>query len=233
MSEDDHRTTTAIGSSALEQAASILLGGVCSDACDQEGGEAVGASSERDRRSAIQWQQLCQWAEGAGLILPSTFPPPDEHGGVEHDVRFDESVGLWWKYTNPGFSGSTVDWDGQSKPTMRMASPLEYIERLLHQNSEFNDSIELKGLWFDLHGGGWRIITTQPDVAGSAPNAFEIKDAMLGWGFEILPWPDVGRQGSLAFRKGDLLVWDAHPCNATINSDGLLVPYDFILTLFR
>ena len=111
-----------------------------------------------------------------------------------------------------------------------MASPLEYLERLKLQNELFGDDIQLKGLWLDEANGGWRVVTTQPDVPASTPTQDEIDSAMTSWGFELLPWPDIGRRGAMAYRMGSIAVWDAHPVNAGITPGGLVVPYDFIIT---
>lgn len=145
-------------------------------------------------------------------------------------MRYEEEFGLWWKYTNPGYSGSTVDWDGQSRPTMRMATPLEYLERLDEQNQTFADDVQLRGLWLQAEKGGWRIITTQPHVAGGTPTPEQLHNAMTDWNYELLPYADLGRYGALAYRKGHQAVWDVHPVNATLTRDGLVVPYDFIIT---
>ena len=74
----------------------------------------------------------------------------------------------------------------------------------------------------------WRIVTSQPDVAGDAATRLEILEGMRDYGFSPLPVP--GPNNAPAFRKGRMVVWDAHPGNFVMASGGVLVPIDLIIT---
>lgn len=164
------------------------------------------------------------------MILSAGFLPPDRPGGAEHDVRYDAVTGRWWKYTSPGFAGLTVDWDGAEDARLRLALPLEYFSRLILQNRIFSDDIRFEGLWMDVGGGGWRIVTSQPDVAGEPANLEQIDRSLRQIGFFPLPIAGVGRSGALAFRLAEVALWDAHPANFFIAANDLVVPIDLILT---
>lgn len=206
--------------SALVEAAAHLRPSLRTD-----GSRAAGGGSVEQ-----QWDALERFAAQNRLILPAAFPPPDRHGGAEHDVRFDPVTGRWWKYTSPGFAGLTVDWDATSDPILRLAAPAEYLCRLVMQNESFSDDITLEGLWFDEAGGGLRIVTSQPDVAGEPATLNQITDSLGKMGFQKLPFPGIGRAGALAFKLGSMALWDAHPANFFVTNDNAVVPIDLILT---
>ena len=157
-----------------------------------------------------EWTALREYAQAQGLILPADFPGPLREGGREHDVRFDEATGRWWKYTKRTAAGYTVDWTGrlEDAPQLLPALPLDYLERLMAQNAVFADDIRLEGLWPD-GSRDWRIITSQPDVPGEPASAAEIVLGMEASGWETLPFRGVGYDDSLAFVKltPEGLVW--------------------------
>lgn len=142
-------------------------------------------------------------------------------------MRYDPLLNRWFKYTIPGHSGFTVDWDGSSPPVLRMATLLEYFERLLLQNNLFKDDIHLVGLWQDILGGGWRIVSSQPDITGDPATRIQILEGMKLYHFTPLGVPGVNK--SPAFRNGPIIVWDAHPGNY-VWKDDTLVPIDLIIT---
>lgn len=113
---------------------------------------------------------------------------------------------------------------------MHNALPCEYLERMLRMNALFGDDVQLVGLW-NPSGHDWRIITTQPHVAGQAAALEQLGVAFEAVGFEILPWRDIGYSGSLAVRKDGIDVWDIHPANVLISETGLPMPFDVMLTL--
>ena len=182
-----------------------------------------------------EWTALREYAQAQGLILPADFPGPLREGGREHDVRFDEATGRWWKYTKRTAAGYTVDWTGrlEDAPQLLPALPLDYLERLMAQNAVFADDIRLEGLWPD-GSRDWRIITSQPDVPGEPASAAEIVLGMEASGWETLPFRGVGYDDSLAFVKltpeGLVAVWDAHARNMVRTESGLIVPIDVIIT---
>jgi hypothetical protein len=201
-------------SSALEFASAQLCAGLRADGSP--------ASS-----SAEQWQRLIRWASEERLILPPDYPQPVRSDTSEHDVRFDEVTGRWFKYTFEGLCGFSVDWDEKSPPHLRMATPVEYLRRLVLQNEVFADDIELVGLW-SRGDGAWRVVTSQPDVAGEPATRVQILEGLRAHGFQPLPVP--GPNNAPAFRRLNTVVWDAHPGNFVMTSDGVLVPIDLIIT---
>ena len=46
-------------------------------------------------------------------------------------MRYDPATNRWFKYTIPGHSGFTVDWDGTGPPALRMATQLEWKDDTL------------------------------------------------------------------------------------------------------
>ena len=229
MPHEDKATSLSQGST-LAQAIAHLRRGLCSDGSDAGSGARIGGSSSDPRGESFQWKALESWASDHGLLLPSSFPGPERMRGMEVDVRFDPADSLWWKYTNPGFAGFTVEWHPGEQPTLMMAAPLQYLERLELTNELFAMGIELRGLWPAPEGGDWRTVTTQPDAVGAAATHEDILHGMEAAGWELLPHADVGRRGALSFRQGSVALWDAHPANIVITNDGTLVPIDVILT---
>jgi hypothetical protein len=90
------------------------------------------------------------------------------------------------------------------------------------------DDILLIGLWHDQSGGGWRIVTSQPDIPGEPATRIQILDGMMGYGFKPLAVSGVNR--SPAFRNDQCIVWDAHPGNF-VWKDETLVPIDLIISI--
>jgi len=144
-------------------------------------------------------------------------------------VRYDAESGLWWKYTKANLAGYTVSWHA-GVPFMHNALPLDYLERMIRQNTIFGDDVRLVGLW-NPAGHEWRIITTQPHVDGQPATVSELEKAFESIGFEILPWRNVGYEGSLAVRKDGIDVWDIHPANVLMGENGLPIPFDVMLTV--
>ena len=111
---------------------------------------------------------------------------------------------------------------------MEPGLPLEYLEPLRLQNEIFLDQVTFVGV------GGHRyqptIITRQPDVPGEPADRSEIIRLMTQeLGFEILPARfAVGYQGSLAFIREDVAVFDLRPANVVKTPDGLIIPIDSI-----
>lgn len=201
--------------SALELAASQFHPSLCAD------GQAARSSQE-------QWQQLLKWAAAKGLILDQEYSSPERSDTSEHEVRFDEPTRRWFKYTIPGLCGFSVDWNGHEPPHLRMATPDEYFQRLCLQNELFADDINLVGFWNDINGGGWRMVTSQPDIVGEPATRIQILEGMRDYGFS--PLPVSGPNNAPAFRREDVIVWDAHPGNFVMTPEGVLVPIDLIIT---
>lgn len=209
---------------SLEDAAAYLRRGLRADGPDDGAGDF--GLVER------QWGSLLQWAEEASRILPISFAPPAREGGREHDVRLEESTGRWIKFTKPGATGCTVSWGDSGAPFMHGASPLEYLQRLAWQNQVFGDDIRLIGLWqAQVHR--WSVVTSQPGLQGDRPTLDQLEAAFRSSGFALLPWRGIGYEGSLAFRGGGFDVWDVHPANVFLSTEGLPLPVDVIVTRSR
>ena len=173
--EHDATGPSTPAQSALERAAAHLCGSLRTD------GSHAG-------RAEDEWRDLLKWAASKKLILPVDYESPARSETAEHDVRYEGLAQRWFKYTIPGHCGFTVDCDGNddSEPTLRLATPSEYLSRLIAQNKLFVDDILLIGLWHDQSGGGWRIVTSQPDIPGEPATRIQILDGMMGYGFKPL-----------------------------------------------
>lgn len=114
------------------------------------------------------------------------------------------------------------------RPLTRIATPLEYLERLLLANEFFGDDIALLGL-LDA-GSGPQVVTSQPTIRGEPPDTNAIADFMTALGFAILPPIVVRNSGALSFfRESDALAaFDCHAGNFFL-SDGHVFPIDVIL----
>jgi hypothetical protein len=178
-----------------------------------------------------EWERLRAWAKEGGLILPEDHAGAEKDGGGEHDVRFDPAARVWWKYTKPHSAGFAVSWEGTAAPFIHNASPLEYLERLLAQNALLGDAIRFEGVWRDPETKAWRLVTSQPDVPGIPLSRAEIIDGLAAQGWQLQPqWAGLGYRNSLTFRRGDWLMTDVHPANLARSPDGLIMPFDVILT---
>jgi hypothetical protein len=212
---------------ALERAAADLRGSLRPDGRDAESPAGDGDFSRMER----EWERLRAWAKEGGLILPEDHAGAEKDGGGEHDVRFDPAARVWWKYTKPHSAGFAVSWEGTAAPFIHNASPLEYLERLLAQNALLGDAIRFEGVWRDPETKAWRLVTSQPDVPGIPLSRAEIIDGLAAQGWQLQPqWAGLGYRNSLTFRRGDWLMTDVHPANLARSPDGLIMPFDVILT---
>ncbi len=121
----DRTAETGPQSSALHAAEAHLRGGLCSDDQDDEDEDDWDAPER-------EWADLVSWCRERNLI--SNDPGPERTGGREHDVRFSESDGRWWKYTKPNLAGYTVGWSNDGNPFLRNALASEYLSRLRRRN---------------------------------------------------------------------------------------------------
>ena len=189
-------------------------------------------------RTADEARALWQWAQTRGLILdPSRWLAPARKGGAEHIVWSDDKAERFIKLTLPGECGWTVDsdeyfdeaWDEYvPRPLTRIATALEYLDRLLLANELFGDDIALLGV-LDA-GKGMQIVTSQPTICGEPPEPDEIAAYMVALGFSILPPVVVRNSGALSFlREQDgIAAFDCHAGNFFLSS-GQILPIDVIL----
>ena len=130
------------------------------------------ARSQSEQRTA-QARILRAWAHQEGLILdPELFLDPATRGGEEHLVWPNAAISRYIKLTHAGRFGLAADaqWffdeeheEAAAKAYLRAATPLEYLDRLILQNTVFGDDLRLLGIIdkarglavFDCHVGNF------------------------------------------------------------------------------
>jgi hypothetical protein len=195
--------------SALESAAHILR------ASPRPAGTTPAREREILRRR--QERDLIAWArENGRLIETPSHLSRIEDGGEEHRVWLDVPAQRYFKATHPGRFGFTVIAMPDGKLELTFATPLEYLERLLLQNSIFGDDLKLEGVTLETEFTV--VLTSQANISGSAVTAEEICAFMTKLWFQPLPHVSLGRPGALAFYRDldEVAVFDAHPGNFVI-----------------
>jgi hypothetical protein len=144
-------------------------------------------------------------------------------------VWLDESRQRYLKTTFPGKFGFTVITNPAQVPDLADGTPLEYLERLLLQNSLFGDLIELEGIAQEL--GQTVILTSQPHITGMDVSREDIQNFMARQWFKPLNGLQIGRPGALAFYRDldEVAAFDAHPGNFVKDTEGRVLPIDLIL----
>jgi hypothetical protein len=114
-------------------------------------------------------------------------------------------------------------------PDLANATPLEYLERLLLQNSVFGDTVQLEGVATEPPGTA--IVTSQPHITGDDISTNDILNFMSRLWFKPLHGLHLGRPGSLAFYRvlDEVGAFDAHPGNFVKDTQGIVLPIDLIL----
>lgn len=141
--------------------------------------------------------------------------PPEDTSGGEHLVYFDEPSRRYLKAMIPekqkGYGIALGSYT-------HGATPSEYLDRLVLQNTLFDDDIRLeRGV---VKRGIPIIVTSQPAIKGvDAPQA-DIDAMMLAKGLEHLT------AGAYYDAKAGLLVFDLFPKNAKLAGDGVVYPID-------
>ena len=171
------------------------------------------------------FRRLRAWAEENGCYHPHLSPLRE--GGREHDLTFDPETSSWLKFTKPSAAGYVVSFD-LGQPGLRPALPLEYLERLAHQNEIFADDVCFVGIAGARND--FRIVTRQSDIPGSTASIAEIVLLMTGeLGFLQLPSRfSVGYSESLAFLRDEDAVFDLRPANVVKTPGDLIIPIDSI-----
>ena len=189
-------------------------------------------------RAADEARALREWAQARGLILdPARWLAPARKGGAEHVVWRDDAAGRVIKLTLPGECGWTVDseeyfdeaWDEMvPRPLTRIATPLEYFDRLMLANELFGDDIALLGV-LDA-GSGMQVVTSQPTIRGEPPEPDAIAEFFAALGFAMLPPVVVRNSGALSFlrERDGICAFDCHAGNFFL-SEGQVLPIDVIL----
>ena len=213
----------------LESAAHDVRRVLCADGAQPAGGLAA--------RTAGEARALRDWAQARGLILdPARWLTPARKGGAEHLVWQDDEADRFIKLTLPGECGWTVDaeeifdeaWDEWvPRPLTRIATPLEYLDRLLLANDLFGDDIALLGVldWRGNAGGD-----EPANDLGDPPEPEDIAAFMTAPGFEMPPPLVVRNSGALSFlrERDSIAAFDCHAGNFFLSA-GQVLPIDVIL----
>jgi hypothetical protein len=189
----------------------------------------MSAAREREMFCRRQIRDLLAWAQEDGrLIEPAVCTALAEPGGREHRVWLDESQQLYFKTTYPNRFGFSVI-AGPEFPELVAATPLQYFERLLLQNTLFGDQIRLEGV--TIEHTGVVVVTSQPNITGQLVTREEIFEFMRGLWFRLLLGVSLGNPGALAFYRDldEIAVFDAHPGNFVKDTNGVVLPIDLIL----
>ena len=114
------------------------------------------------------------------------------------------------------------------RPRTRIATPCEYLDRLLLANELFGDDIQLLGV-LDA-GAGMQVVTSQPTIRGEPPEPEQIAEFMQALGFAMLPPVVVRNSGALAFlrERDGIAAFDCHAGNFFVSA-GQVLPIDVIL----
>ena len=141
----------------------------------------------------------------------------------------EASAHRYFKITHAGRLGFTVITMPDGTVELTAATPLEYFERLLLQNSIFNDDLRLEGV--ALESGTAVVLTSQPNIRGVEVLAHEMTAFMEKLWFAPLRGLSLGRRGALAFYRDpdEVAAFDAHPGNFVKDGDGVVLPIDLIL----
>jgi hypothetical protein len=95
-------------------------------------------------------------------------------------------------------------------PTVRPATPFEYLSRLQLFNRTFTDFIEFEGVIDEPDKAA--IVISQPFVPGEASTDEEVAAFMAERGFAVVPGVVAGRRGSVSFfrERDNVAVFDTH-----------------------
>ena len=106
---------------------------------------------------------------------------------------------------------------------------MEYLDRLLLQNSIFGDRITLEGVAQE--DGQLVIVTAQPTMIGSDVDKDEMLAFMAKLWFQLLTGLSLGRPGALAFYRDldEVAACDAHPGNFVKDDNGVVLPIDLVM----
>lgn len=109
------------------------------------------------------------------------------------------------------------------------ALPLEYLERLLLQNSLFGDRLTLEGVAQE--AGQLVIVTSQPTMLGGPVSKTEMLAFMAKLWFQPLTGLSLAWQNALAFYRDldEVAAFDAHPSNFVKDDNGVVLPIDLVL----
>lgn len=186
-------------------------------------GKVDGKEDKLDRSE--QFQILEAEACRLGCLFDSLQPAVE--GGREHDLIYDDTTGTVLKFTKSSSAAFVVGFP-EGKPRLLKGNPIEYLERLILHNEVFGEFTGFVGI------GGVsnhrRIITRQERVKGREARWEEIVRLMVDeLGFTKLRHNfGIGYEGSYAFVREDVAVFDMRPANVFMTELGVLIAVDSI-----
>ena len=135
----------------------------------------------------------------------------------------------YFKATHAGRFGFAIIALPDGTVELTGGTPLEYLERLLLQNSLFGDRIRLEGV--AMESGKTVVLTSQPNVAGQAVTTDDMLAFMAKLWFQPLRGLSLGRPGALAFYRDldEVAAFDAHPGNFVKDDNGVVLPIDLVM----
>jgi len=219
-----------------------------------DGPNLAGGGVPFEQRLRDERELLIRWAREIGFTLPAEdyrLPKFRTHG--EHHVFYDEESDRFMKITHgwdrqkAGFALTVearfsrfgkVTQNPIYAPSIREATPLEYLARLRLFNRTFLDSVEVEGVIDE--PGSEAIVISQRYITGSAAPPVVVREFMSHRGFAEVPGVIAGRRDSISyFRSADrVAVFDTHPENflssgpETVPIDALIIHANDDLTTF-
>ena len=145
----------------------------------------------------------------------------------EHEGFYDQTSDRWFKITLANKAGFVLDARDAVEGVAgnfesRLATPLEYLERIRLANEKFADRIRFLGV-IDA-SDGWRLVISQPNVPGPAPTQKEVLQFFRLQRFRVV-------NEKTYYRAIDnLLVGDAHTGNLKKLASGNILPFDVLLS---
>lgn len=145
----------------------------------------------------------------------------------EHQGFYDLASDRWFKITLANKAGFVLDARDAvvgvaGNFEARLATPLEYLERLRLANEKFADGIRFLGV-IDA-SDGWRLVISQPNVQGGPPTPKDVLQFFRWHKFQAV-------NDKTYYRAMDnLLVGDAHTGNLKKLPNGSIVPFDVLLS---
>ncbi len=144
----------------------------------------------------------------------------------EHQGFYDQTSDRWFKITLANKAGFVLDARDAVEGVAgnfesRLATPLEYLERIRLANEKFADGIRFLGV-IDLPDG-WRLVISQPNVVGGPPSQNEV--------LHFFRWNRFRAVNEKTYYRAmdNLLVGDAHTGNLKKTATGVIMPLRDVL----
>jgi hypothetical protein len=144
----------------------------------------------------------------------------------EHQGFYDQTSDRWFKITLAGKAGFVLDARDAVEGVAgnfesRLATPLEYLERIRLANEKFGDDIRFLGV-IDAPDG-WRLVTSQANLPGPAPTPREV--------LQFFRWHKFKAVNDKTYYRAidNVLVGDAHTGNLKRVLGGDIIPFDVLL----